>query len=345
MKKKILALAIGAAVTAFTVPAMSADVSVSGRAHMSIDQIDNGASGAAKDSGMDVASNSSRLRFSAKTEVVDGLTAMMQLEQTINFDRRTKEDVFTSRDSFFGLKGDFGLVRLGYFDTPTKKVRSFTDMFGDRIGDARNMTKGTFDQRFHNSVHYQTPEFNGLKLDAQYSANNNADDELDNETDATSVSLTYKNGPLTVMVAQESQGAGITGGVTNDRKEAIRLGATYNVMKGMRVAAFYEDANEASNDNTVMGLGAYYDLNADYRLRGQYYIAEESSAKNNGGSMMVVGIDRKLGKDLTLYAAYAATSNDEDAKFSVVGGGHGSSVTTVNGKDVSAISIGAIYNF
>ncbi|UQB43124.1 porin [Thiomicrospira microaerophila] len=346
MKKNVLALAVGAALTAAYVPAM-AEIKVSGRAHMSLDHMDNGA-----DSKMDLSSNSSRIRFAGSKNITEGLQGFVQLEQQIDFDRRaednsgTRGNTFVTRDTFFGLKGDFGTVRLGFFDTPTKKVRSFTDMFGDRVGDARNMTKGTFDQRFHNSIHYQTPAMSGLTFDIQYSTDNRAKsgDQVatTGERDSVSTSLTFKSGDLTAMLAYEAQGRG------DNAKDwtAVRMGATYNVAKGFRVAAFIEDADKNSNDNTVFGLGTYYDLTPEYRLRAQYYVAGESSAKNDGASMAAVGIDRRFGRDLTLYAMYAATSNDSGASFRVTGGGHGSSMAPSEaGKNVSAFSLGAIYNF
>lgn len=346
MKKSLIALAVGSVATVMAVPAM-ADASISGRAHVSVDQYDNGAK-----SKTDVSSNSSRLRFAANKEVSEGLTAMMQLEQQINFDRRTdneagaRGDTFTTRDSFFGLKYDgFGTVRLGFFDTPMKKVRSRTDMFGDRIGDARNMTQGTFDQRFHNSIHYQTPSFNGITFDVQYSTDNRATNSQQAEVadlrESVSTSLTFKVGDLNAIVAYENQGQGDG---EKDR-EGYRVGATYNISSGFRVAGFYENANKYSNDNNVYGLGAYYDL-GDFRLRGQYYLAEASSAKNDGASMFAVGVDRRFGRDLTLYLAYAQTDNDKNADFLVTGGGHGTKMRpAATGKNVNAISLGAIYNF
>ena len=342
MKKNVLALAIGAAMTAAYVPAAMAEVKVSGRVHMSVDHMDNGASGAAASSGIDVGSNSSRLRFSAKKDVVEGLTALMQYESGVRPDQGGGS--LLSRDSFFGLKGDFGTVRLGMFDTPTKKVRSFTDMFGDRVGDARNMTAG-FDNRFKNSIHYKTPAMSGLVFDIQYSANNENDVDkkakLDNDKDAMSMALTYKAGPLTAMVAHESIGDG----PDKDKKAATRLGATYNVAKGFRVAGFYQAQNKAGGDRSTMGVGSYYDLTSEYRLRGQVYtVSDAGNAKDTGAMMMAVGVDRRF-KDLTLYAVYANTSNDKNAKFSAVGGGHDSQIATVNGENVSAISLGAIYNF
>jgi predicted porin len=108
---------------------------VYGRAHVSVDQLDDGT-----DSGTNVSSNSSRIGFKADKDLENGMTALFQAEQEIRYDNGSGAD-WASRDSFVGLKGDFGMVRLGYFDTPLKTVRSRTDLFGDQIGDARNLTR------------------------------------------------------------------------------------------------------------------------------------------------------------------------------------------------------------
>ena len=371
MKKKLLALSIGAALTAATVPAMSAELKISGRAHVSVDHIDNGASGArgaadAKRSGLTASSNSSRLRISGSKEVTEGLTAIMQLEQGIRFDQSGGE--FATRDSFAGLKGDFGTVRLGFFDTPLKKVRSFTDMFGDRIGDARNITSGdnlSFDNRFKNSIGYTTPNFNGFNFDLQYSATNEdngsgRDANLDNGREAFSAALNYRADGLRMSAAVESLGQGYSSNTAtkqNDDAVAYRLGLTYDFTKELKVAAFYQNSNKRktyNNDRTVkdeigsrdvFGVGASYRM-GDYVVRGQYYNASnESDTKKTGADMFAVGLDRRFGRDLTLYGAYAMTNNQDNAKFSAVGGGRDTRITTVNGKDVSAFSLGLIYNF
>lgn len=364
MKKKLLALSIGAALTAATVPAMSAELKISGRAHLSADYMNNGASGDAKQAGFDVSSNSSRVRISGKTEVAEGLEAIMQIESGITFDDGSGS--WASRDTFAGLKGDFGTVRLGFFDTPLKKVRSRTDMFGDRVGDARNITSGdrlSFDNRFRNSIGYTSPNISGLVFDLQYSANfdNNRvgkEVNLDKNREAVSVMASYNFGDVTAMLAHESinQGKATHTKTDNDTRSATRVGLVYNVNKQVRVTGFYQNSDKhktytasstinETGSRDVYGLGAYYKM-GDYTLRGQYYIADKESGKQDSGANMVaLGLDRKFGKDLTLYAVYANTSNDKNAKFSAVAGGHDSQVTTVNGKDVSAISLGLIYNF
>jgi predicted porin len=346
MKKKLLALSIGAALTAATVPAMSAELKISGRAHVSVDHFDNGAA-----SDLNASSNSSRVRISGKHEVTEGLTVMMQIESGIRIDEGSGS--WASRDTFAGLKGDFGMVRIGQFDTPTKKVRSKTDMFGDRVGDARNITREggvKFDERFKNSVGYTSPKFNGLNFDVQHTAHNDAGNRstanLKDGESATSAALTYSANGLYASVAYEVQ----SNVVADEDITATRVGLTYDIFKGFRVAGFYQDADSVASSakagkRSTMGVGAYYDLNSEYRLRGQYYVANDNDTKDSGASLMAIGLDRKFGKDLTLYGVYAMTSNDDEASFPVASGGHDSKLSSVKGKDASSISLGLIYNF
>ncbi len=48
---------------------------------------------------------------------------------------------FATRDTFVGLKGDFGQARVGRFDSPFKAARGPVNFFGDMVGDIRNVTR------------------------------------------------------------------------------------------------------------------------------------------------------------------------------------------------------------
>lgn len=109
-------------------------VQIYGRAHLSLDWLDNG-----QDSGTNVSSNVSHLGFRVKTELEGGLEAFAQIEQNIRFGEGAGN--WASHDSFVGLRGDFGVLRIGQFNTPLKSVRGKVDMFGDRIGDIRNLNR------------------------------------------------------------------------------------------------------------------------------------------------------------------------------------------------------------
>ena len=79
MKKSTLAVAVGAALV--MAGAAHAEVSVYGKAHVSIDSLDNG-----DKSYIYVSSNSSRIGFKASEDIEGGLKAGFLAEQTITMD-------------------------------------------------------------------------------------------------------------------------------------------------------------------------------------------------------------------------------------------------------------------
>ena len=96
----------GFAVTALAaaIPAVAmADVSIYGRAHVSVDFLDDGADY----SETNLSSNSSRLGFKGDHEINPNLTAFFQIEQQIDFGTDNGSS-FNTRDTFVGLKGSDG---------------------------------------------------------------------------------------------------------------------------------------------------------------------------------------------------------------------------------------------
>lgn len=322
--------------------AQAADVTIYGRAHLSLDQLDNGV-----DSGTNVSSNASRLGFRASTKLEDGLEAFVQLEQTIRFDEGSGQ--FADRDSYVGLRGDFGTLKIGQFDTPLKAIRSKVDQFGDRIGDIRNLTRintgndnigNVFDERFKNGVAYQSPAFNNLSWAFHYTPHNTTGATTDNVRDSYSTSLTYEVKGLYLAAAYES-----FEGIDGVNPAAIRLGAYYDINAQLRISALYQNASDIpGGDRDVYGAGASYKL-SKFTLRGQLYQVSDNDSPDSGATLAVFGVDRNLGKELTLYAAYGITSNDEAASYRISAGGRGTSLPAIAGENTTGLSLGIIYNF
>lgn len=325
-------------------PAMAQNVTIYGRAHLSVDSLDNGL-----DSGTNVSSNSSRLGFRANTELDGGLTAFMQIETNVRFDEGS--GAWASRDSFVGLRGDWGQVRLGQFDTPLKVVRGKVDMFGDRIGDIRNLTRtatgGTgeanignvFDERYQNGIHYRSPSFSDFTFDLHYTPHRTTGATVDNLRESWSTSLAYEVKGLYVGIAYET-----FEGDNDLDPNAIRLGAYYDI-GDWRVAGMYQTASDVpGGDRDVYGLGLSYKV-GNYVLRGQWYQAGENDLADSGANMFVVGFDRNFGRAFTLYFAYGVTNNDDNAAFRVSAGGRDTQLAAVTGENSSGLSLGFVYNF
>lgn len=323
----------------------AAEVGFYGQLHVSIDHLDNDV-----DSGLNISSNSSRIGVKASHDIQPGLKAIGQIEALVRVEEGdTGSDYFDARDTFVGLQGNFGMARVGYFDTPMKKVRSRTDFFGDKVGDARNIVAGggvNLDKRFRNGIHYQSPTMNNLTLDVHYSTNDATGSTPQNENDAISSSVTYSANGLLIILAYERQNQlNDTQGNTVPSSSGIRLGTRYQLNEQWQLAAFYQQTkNFSGGDRDAWGLGVGYKLGA-YDLSAQYYQAESADVTASDASMVALGVDRALNKSFSMYAAFAMTDNAERANFNVSGAGHGKRLTITPGADPVALSVGAIYKF
>ncbi len=351
-----------------------AAVEIYGRANLALESLDNG-----EDSGLNVSSNSTRIGFKGETQVAEGLKGFFQLEQEVRFDNST--GTFATRDTYAGLQGKYGTVRLGYFDTPLKKIRGETDFFNDQIGDARNVTRlnqtniipagpgpgntpaavnADFDARFFNGIIYSTPEFSGFTFDLHHSTNNAATtNPLDEFTEANSVGVTYKAGNLYISVANESDDG-------RNESAATRFGAKYT-LGDLTLAALAQQATlkpavfagvppvitpvagpaGEEFDIDTKGLGASYKLTDNLVIKAQLYsVTDDREGAERDAELAATGVDYSLSKQFRLQFAYASSKNDELASYRSTGGGHGDQISPVlAGKDTSGVSAGFRYDF
>jgi len=302
MKKALLPVAILAALPAVAL----ADVTVYGRANVSVDLLDDG------DDYSEVAmsSNSSRLGFRANREF-DGLTAMVQIEQEIDFSDSGSN--WASRDTFVGLRGDFGMFRLGKFDTPFKQARGPANLFGDQMGDMRNLTRAgnaRFDERTPNTIHYQTPDFSGFRVNVAYSLHEGRDNRgLDDE--AISLSLTYRAGNLDFAAAYEK----FEDDASRGGRDAVRLALSYK-FDALTLVGFYQtaDHNNDAFDSDVFGIGASYAIDEKNSFKAHYF-KRSADADNADSDLFAIGYEYRIARPLRVMLAYARVANDDNANL------------------------------
>lgn len=321
-------------------------VSWFGRAHLSFDVLDNGA-----DSAANVSSNASRLGVRGSTDVAEGIQVFYQIESTVDYDNGAAS--FANRDTFVGVQGDFGRIRLGQIDTPLKSIRGAVEFFGDQIGDVRNLTRlggnigapygQDFDARFRNGVYYTSPTLGGgFTFNLHYSADTDAAADLSGERTAYSSSIVYSQGGLYLAAAYEQWAA------RND-SNAIRLGASYKI-GDWTISGLLQQANIESLDPTeevvTVGAGASYKVSDKVLIKGQAYILDAKDREDSGATLVAVGADYIINRQFRLLLAYAATDNDEQAAYRVTGGGgYGDSIATAQGETASGVSFGLRYDF
>jgi predicted porin len=337
MNKKLLALAVAGAMAAPL--AVHADTVIFGQAHMSIDWLDDG-----EDSAFNVSSNTSNLGFRGREDLGAGLFASWQLHQSIGVD--TSGGSLASMNSFAGLGGAFGEVRVGRHDTPLKSIHRRTDLFGNQIGDSRNLIAGRgavggiTGERFNNMVMYLSPSIGGLQGAVMYSADITATAATtDNDSDALSANLTWSQGPIWL-------GAGFTQ-INSDATDprAWGIGARVGWEAFTFTGLYHRERDEGDANRNIWGIGAAFAM-GNNTLKAQYYNANDWEADATGADLWAIGIDHHLSKRTTLYAAYAQTDNDGNASYSMSGGGHGANVGAFGpGSDPQGFSLGVLHNF
>jgi len=185
-----------------------------------------------------------------------GLKGLWQLEQAINIDTGTGTS-FSSRNSFLGLAGGFGTIKLGHMDTIYKEYGAAVGILGLSSGNfvspssilsksAAGSKNSSFHLRASNTIQYQSPEFSGVQLGLQYSP-----DETKNDVPNTglnkelwSMGAKYEAGPLYVSAQYEIH-KDIFGGSSNaaaSLSNAATAGA-HSKDTGMRLSATYKLGN------------------------------------------------------------------------------------------------------
>ena len=383
MKKTLCALAVGAT---FLTPAlaMAADVKVYGRAHVSLDYLDDG-----KDyNEVGLSSNSSRLGFKAEQKLENGMTVFGQVEQEVNFASGSANDdlEFATRDTFVGLKGDFGQARVGRFDSPFKAARGPVNFFGDMVGDIRNVTRAgnlRFDERNANTIEYKTPKFGGgfnvlaaLSLHEGNSAgypskvtktstktitvedvNGNKHvitvpdttttiaEKGDSKKDkAYDLALTYKEGKVDFAAAYEHYEEDAGRG----ERDGFRIAAAYKITPEFNLGALYQllthDDDKANPDAQVFGVAADYKVAPKTYVRGQVF-HRDIDADDANATLLAVGVEHRLDKAVRVYANLATMLNDTKSNLTPWSQGRSNSVAGVADEDALGLSLGFRYDF
>lgn len=177
--KKLIALAVAA----LPLAAM-ADVTLYGNIEASVEGgKSNGYSFAQEKnssklkSGVRIDDTGSYIGFKGNEDLGNGLKAIWQVEQGLNIDGTTGSgsgngynNTWATRDSFVGLTGDFGTVRLGrlstYLNSDMEKYDAW--IYGAGVNGATITSANTLDGRVNNAIRYDSPNLAGFKFTALY---------------------------------------------------------------------------------------------------------------------------------------------------------------------------------
>ena len=267
---------------------------------------------------IDLLSNSSRLGFKGQLEIQDGLVGLYQIEYQIdpvdghardevrgeNGEIKVTDSTFTQRNSYVGLKGSFGTLKLGKHDTPLKKASLKVDLFNDLKGDIKNITDG--ENRITSFLGYDSPVFGG-GVSISVSLSKGKDDgvvgtDLDGEFGTNlSASLKYDIEVIQFVIATEK--ASIKGFDHNRLGMMIPAGpVTIGLIHTTTESTV---GNSVDYDATTISIaGKVADGNG--RVKFQYGTSDKSA----GLTQTQIGYDHKLFKNFKILAYHTVRSQD-----------------------------------
>lgn len=316
-----------------------ADISLYGRAHLSLDYLDNGADY----SDISLSSNGSRLGFKADHQLGE-VKVFMQVEQQVDFD---DGDAFTSkRNTFVGLQGNFGTFKVGHYDTPFKEARGPANFFSDELGDLRNLTRvgnARFDERNNYTLGYSSPKLGKMQLHLAHSLGEDSAGDEDVDDSMTSLAVTYDSDLLEAALAYETYDEDHSRG----ERDGIRLAVGYKLTSYLTLVGFAQSVEhevEPGLDSEVLGVGADYALTDKTQLRGHYFV-RSADAEESDSTMLTVGLVHKFDDQLSFYTNIARVGNDDNIALRPYNQTRNYDIAAVPGEATSGISLGAIYKF
>jgi predicted porin len=309
MNKKLTAIAVAGALAAPAVALAQSTVTVYGKITMEYGYANQGAGRPNTD--IMQTPGGSAVGFKGEEKLGGGLSAWFQCESSADV-RGLSQEGFCSRNSALGLKGSFGNLHFGRWDTPFK--RSMVGMIGggdtgllglaflmagNSTGTAATggiapvgLSRNVWKRRESSLTYYESPSFNGFQILAAFSAAN-ATSSVDATTAAkprvTSLAGTYANGPIAVALGYErhTQFGGV-GGSNDDR--GWTLGGTYTFMGKVKVGAQYIDTRYETSGTQELtkknwSVGVEWNIQGPHNIDASYIKAGDSkgTATTNPG--------------------------------------------------------------
>lgn len=241
--------------------AQFANVSLYGSLNLNLELVSGAQSDRSNPAIARVSSNSSRFGLRGHEYLGHGQVAIFQLESSVLGD--SGGSALASRETWVGLQGDWGTVKLGNFLAPYDDIHT---IFGNSptlttsilstaalwAQGALSKTEGGFDARLGNSIRYETPPLQGFSAALQFAARDTSGDPNGGENgdrlselrhaNVMSGGAFYNKGPLDLGIAYERNYRIRPTGPTDD---ALSLTGGYDFGAiasnvGLRVAGVYE---------------------------------------------------------------------------------------------------------
>lgn len=284
-----------------TATAVQLDSQFYGKLNLSYDSFDPGQD--------DWVSNASRVGLKGSYAPNDSLKVIYQIEQGVDAAHGGKDvdTIFSTRNSFVGVQGEFGKFIFGSHDTPAKKVQGKIDQFNDLQADIKQMLAG--EVRARDAYLYTSPKLaEGIEILVMH---------VPSDKDFGS-SQSY-------AINYSKDGLFLAFGFDDDMRKNDKASDKNKVYQSLRFAVQYKFGDltlggivEKSEQQNLVGADSNngYILSAAYKVDSLVFRAQlgKSDITAPNRESVAIGIDYKYNKQVKLFSNYVDQQDDKGDK-------------------------------
>jgi len=336
MRKNIQAAAL-IACCAGGASAQGSAVQIYGRLNIAVENMRTSANAAGQAATITrEVNNRSVIGFKGSEDLGNGNKALFQIEGTLSPD--TGDGAIAQRDTRVGLEGAWGTLFAGHWATAYNSATASLDPWypttagymnlmangaGSSVDNVNNLN--SFDRRQANSVHYWSPQWNGLQLRITRSASEERPASGAHPA-LTSAAAIWEQGPWYIAAALENhheyQGPGLS-------DTGSKIGAAYR-FGGTRLAAV---AERLKYETVTGGLKRNAFFVALTHQLGQHQLRLTATRANDGkgsstarigflkkgadtgATQFTVGDDYTLSRRTSLFLYFTHLKNDDNGVY------------------------------
>jgi predicted porin len=353
MQKKLLAVAVAGALGAPAVAlAQASTVQVYGTINIEYAWSNQGNNNHKVDATNRPGSN---IGFKGEEKLGGGLSAWFQCESTADIGGQrngASNGTFCTRNSAVGLKGAFGNVFMGTWDTPFKRTMAPNLVGANQTGHwgAAMIVAGAsttvhdgsnpavFMRRQRNSINYDTPNFGGFQAHLAMSSTNNSTNVAGNLNKARVLSLgaSFRTGGLYVSGGYEQHNEfGMVGLVKRDA-DGWHIGANYTFMGKVKVGGFYTqqsfDAAIGDVEYDAWHIGVDWNIAGPHSILASYSTVDDAdgvlgqagpgnprpaAGPNTGAKFWQIRYKHALSKRTNVFVGYSKLNNEANAAYNI----------------------------
>lgn len=345
MKARNARLAVAGAFLVPPAMAQSADpVTLYGRVYLTVESVEAKGGTTPVAQRVRMRDQSSYLGVRGEENLGGGLTAFFQLETGFNPDQPS--GTFATRNSGVGLRGGWGSILLGRWDTPFKQtmvasVDPWADLqMGDITGAA--IRQGDFSLRAANVIQYWSPRFADVQAKAMYVANEGRTAQANPSMMGASIS--YSRGDASLSYAYEKHSEMVDQTVTRGVDEE-----GHGISGEYRFGPLKLSGQYGEYERTGTTKQKSYQVGAQWYAGKHQFIATYSASKDGGATgavqpecdLAAAGYRYNFTRRTFFITSYARVQNDQGNLCNFGSG----ALSITNGQDPEGFSVGMRHLF